>query len=52
MNDQGYRWKIVGTYQGNKEVVDYATTFNEAKIMIREYRIAFGSSWTLVITKY
>ena len=40
-------FKIVGYYEGNSEVVDEADTRNEADALASEYRMAFGSGWTI-----
>jgi hypothetical protein len=42
-------FKIIGVYQGQKEVVDEFETRDEAETMLMEYRIAYGASWHLYI---
>jgi hypothetical protein len=52
MNDQGYKFKIIGSYQGQKEVIDWAKTETEANYLANEYRIAYGAGWSITIIKY
>ncbi len=42
-------WKIKGRYgdTGDTEVIDEFDTEKEAIAMLGEYRLAYGSSWTL-----
>ena len=43
-------YKIMGKYKGQAwEVVDTATSKKEANYLLNEYRIAFGSDFTLKI---
>lgn len=44
-------WKIIGTYQGRREVVDTADTLREAAYLLREYRVAFGPEWVIKIRR-
>ena len=40
---------IMGTYKGQTEEVDSTETAEEAETLLSEYRMAFGSDWTLEI---
>ena len=42
-------FKIVGVYEGNREVIDEFDTREEAERMLVEYRMAFGKDWLLSI---
>ena len=42
---------INGEYYGKKETIDTAETYKEAKYLLNEYRIAFGSGWKLWISQ-
>jgi hypothetical protein len=38
---------IKGTYRGQTEDIDESESFEDAKRLLREYRLAFGSEWSL-----
>ena len=38
-------WQILGTYQGQTEVIDETDTLNDARYLVSEYRLAYGSGW-------
>ncbi len=40
-------YRIMGSYQGRTEEVDCADSAQEAKRLLREYRMAFGAGWAL-----
>ena len=42
---------IIGSYQGNTETVDEFETRQEALAMMKEYRLAFGPSWLLRLSR-
>ena len=43
---------IVGTYRGQTEDIDESESLPDAKFMLGEYRLAYGSEWSLrVITR-
>lgn len=42
-------YKIIGVYQGSKEIVDRFDTLEEAKEMLIEYKMAYGNDWRLYI---
>ena len=42
------KYNIVGVYNSNAEVLDSCETMEEAKVLVNEYRIAFGSGWTIM----
>ena len=42
------KYNIVGVYNSNAEVLDSCETMAEAKVLVNEYRIAFGSEWTIM----
>lgn len=42
-------YQIIGTYQGEKEVIDEFDTRLEAAAMVKEYAMAFGAGWTFRI---
>lgn len=44
-------YKIMGTYQGVEEEIDEFESREEAAQMLSEYRLAFGSGWSLRIWK-
>lgn len=46
-----YDYNIMGSYQGQKEIVDTFSTMKEAKEMLTEYVLAFGVGWRLWIKK-
>lgn len=52
MNDQGYQFKIIGNYQGKKEVIDWAKTKEDAEYLANEYRLAYGKDWYIYIIRY
>ena len=39
--------EIIGTYQGKSEVIDTAKDQKEVSYLVGEYRLAFGSAWTI-----
>jgi len=39
--------KIWGLYHGNVEQIDEASSWQEARYLVREYRMAFGSEWSV-----
>ena len=41
---------INGKYQGQIETVDETESFKDAKYLVAEYRMAFGSEWQLWIS--
>lgn len=44
------KYQIVGRYQGGAmEYIDSFATKNEAYKMLTEYRMAFGSGWSLEV---
>mgnify|MGYP004459803341 CR=1 FL=1 len=43
---------ILGTYQGQTEIIDTADTKDEARFAANEYRAAFGSKWLIVIRRH
>lgn len=49
--DNLYAFDILGTYAGETETVDNFETREEARRMLREYRLAFGSTWILRIKR-
>lgn len=44
-------FKIMGRYMGRTEEIDNAATKRDAEYLLREYRLAFGSAWTLWIVE-
>lgn len=40
-------YRIMGSYKGRTEEVDFADTPGEAQRLLREYRLAFGAGWAL-----
>lgn len=45
------KYKIIGVYNGKKEVVDTAETEGEAYSLLKEYRMAYGKDWKLSLLK-
>ena len=43
--------KIIGTYQGRREILDTAPTMAEAQILAAEYKMAFGCDWLIEVKK-
>lgn len=43
------RFKIWGTYQGNKELVYETISITDALYLQKKYRIAYGSDWTIEV---
>ena len=43
--------RIMGTYQGQIEEIDTAETMKEARALVKEYRVAFGSAWQITIKR-
>lgn len=41
------KYRIVGVYQGKREVVDEAETETYANYLVGEYRLAFGKDWSI-----
>jgi len=39
--------RIMGVYRGRTEEIDTADTHKEARILLNEYRMAFGVGWSL-----
>jgi len=44
-------YEIIGIYKGQLEVVDEASSIQEANYLLGEYRIAFGKEWSLRIRR-
>ena len=44
-------YSIIGTYRGITEEIDSAPTMQDAIILMREYKMAFGSEWTINIKR-
>jgi hypothetical protein len=44
-------YSIIGTYRGNAEEIDSAPTMQDAIILMREYKMAFGSEWNISIKR-
>lgn len=42
-----YKWEIRGKYQGETEVIDETTSKEDADYLVSEYRMAYGSGWTI-----
>ena len=42
-----YYYEIIGVYRGEEEVIDETDTSDDAKYLVREYSIAFGSEWKI-----
>ena len=42
-------FRIVGEFQGEKEIIDEFDSREEAEKMLMEYRLAFGCGWILGI---
>ncbi len=40
-------FEIVGVYDGTEEVVDTAEDLTEARYLVGEYQMAFGSDWRI-----
>lgn len=38
-------YEIIGTYRGEREVLDEHEDKNEAARLVNEYRMAFGAGW-------
>jgi hypothetical protein len=38
-------YRIMGTYRGRTEEIDSATSEKDARYLLAEYRLAFGSAW-------
>lgn len=49
--DALYGFDILGTYDGETETVDSFDTREEARTMLKEYRVAFGPTWSLRIKR-
>ena len=41
------KYIIKGKYQGRTEDIDEVYTHQEALYLLKEYRLAFGSSWSM-----
>lgn len=41
--------KIVGIYQGTREIIDTFDTKEEAEKMLSEYKMAYGTDWYLYV---
>ena len=46
-----YHWQIIGYYNGNREVIDYAKDAQEALYLKSEYQLAFGIEWSIGVKK-
>jgi hypothetical protein len=44
-------YEIIGTYRGQKEVLDTAEDRKEAQYLRQEYQLAFGSEWNISIKR-
>jgi hypothetical protein len=44
-------YKIYGTYQGNRELIDSTDTKADAEYLAAEYQLAYGNQWTITIKK-
>jgi len=42
---------VIGKYKGTSEVLDESETKEFAQYLAKEYKIAFGSEWTITIKK-
>lgn len=43
-------WRIVGRYNGGKwETIDEASDWLESQYMLKEYALAFGDGWELMV---
>ena len=40
-------YRIIGSYNGNQEVLDECKSRKEALELVFEYKMAFGSSWII-----
>ena len=40
-------YRIIGSYNGNQEVLDECESRKEALELVLEYKMAFGSSWVI-----
>ena len=40
-------YEIVGTYRGEKEVIDETDSISDARYLVGEYRLAFGPEWII-----
>jgi hypothetical protein len=40
-------YEIIGIYNGQKEVIDSAESLTDANYLVTEYKMAFGSDWTI-----
>lgn len=38
---------IVGSYHGEREIIDSAESLTEARELASEYRLAFGAEWSI-----
>lgn len=48
MTEPQTSWEILGTYQGEEEVIDEADTKQEAEFLVGEYYLAYaGQGWTI-----
>jgi hypothetical protein len=42
-------FKIIGTYRGQRETIDTASTRKEAEYLRAEYQMAYGREWSIAI---
>jgi len=45
-------YAIIGHYNGNKEILDYADSHTSAVDLANEYIIAYGNDWYIEIQAY
>jgi hypothetical protein len=46
-------YKIIGSYHGSEhEVIDEASSMQEAQRLLAEYQLGFGAGWYLYIQTY
>lgn len=38
-------YEIISTYNGKSEVIDTASSLQEAKYLVGKYQMAYGSEW-------
>lgn len=46
------RFKIIGVYNGVREVIDEFDTRREANKMLLEYKLSYGNEWSLYVSTY
>jgi hypothetical protein len=42
-----WEYVILGYYRGGEEEIDTAETKTETQYLLKEYRLAYGSEWTI-----